>query len=166
MIVTEGGHATLPAENRREDAILQFLRDRFGHVSIERALSGGGLVDLYDAINALDGRNAPPRTAAEIGLAGVARSDETSRVALELFYGFLGSVAGNTALTVGARGGVYIGGGIAPRNVDFMAASVFRERFEAKGRLRHYVTPIPTLIITHPYPAFLGLARLARGDAI
>jgi glucokinase len=166
VIVTEGGHATLPAENRREDAIIQVLRERFGHISIERALSGGGLVDLYDAINQLDGRHAPARTAAEIGVAAVAHSDETSRIALETFFGFLGSVAGNTALTVGARGGVYIGGGIVPRDVEFMAASLFRERFEAKGRMRRYVEPIPTIVITHHYPAFLGLARLARGDLI
>ena len=74
---------------------------------------------------------------------------------------FLGSVAGNTALTMGARGGLFIGGGIAPRFTDFLRRSVFRERFEAKGRMSTYLSRIPTAVIVHPTPAFLGLAYLA-----
>ena len=82
---------------------------------------------------------------------------------------------GNVALTLGARGGVFIGGGIAPRFTDFLRSSAFRERFEAKGRMSSYLARIPTAVIVHPMPAFLGLAHLAsvrarrnrpRGQAI
>ena len=87
---------------------------------------------------------------------------KVSREALELFCAFLGSAAGNVALTLGARGGVFIGGGIAPRFTDFLRSSAFRERFEAKGRMSSYLARIPTAVIVHPMPAFLGLAHLAH----
>lgn len=79
-----------------------------------------------------------------------------------MFCAFLGSVAGNTALTLGATGGVFIAGGVTPRFRSFLLASRFRERFEAKGRLQPYLARIPTRLIVHPNPAFVGLYRLAR----
>jgi glucokinase len=162
VLVTEAGHATLPAENRRDEVIIQSMRDKFGHISIERALSGPGLVHLYDAITAIDGASVPQRTAAEIAEHALAGNCSTCHAALDAFCGFLGSVAGNEALTFGALGGVFIGGGIVPRFTDFLRRSAFRERFTAKGRLSTYLTPIPTAVVVHPNPAFLGLARLAQ----
>jgi glucokinase len=162
VLVTEGGHATLSSENRREDAIILVLREQFHHVSLERVLSGSGLIQLYHAIARVDGKSVPERDSGEIVAHALAGDCDVSREALDLFCAFLGSVAGNVALTLGARGGVFIGGGIAPRFTDFLRSSAFRERFEAKGRLSSYLTHIPTAVIVHPMPAFLGLAHLAQ----
>jgi glucokinase len=162
VLVTEAGHATLSSENRREDAIITALRDRLQHVSVERLMSGPGLVNLYHAIAEVDGLTVPQRSAAEIVEHALAGDNVECRNTLEAFCAFLGSVAGNAALTLGARAGVFIGGGIAPRFTDFIKQSPFRERFEAKGRMQPYLEKIPTWVIVHPYPAFVGLARLAR----
>ena len=96
---------------------------------------------------------------------GLSGEDELCRLALERFCLFLGSFAGNVALSFGAHGGVYLAGGILPRFPDFLAASGFRERFEAKGRFRDYLRPIPTWLITRQDAAFVGLAAVARGPA-
>jgi glucokinase len=162
VLVTEAGHATLPSENRREDAVILALRERLQHVSVERVLSGPGLVQLYHAIAEVDGLTVPQRSAAEIVEHALAGDCEASRNTLEAFCAFLGGAAGNAALTLGAVGGVFIAGGIAPRFTDFLRQSAFRERFEAKGRMASYLARIPTQVIVHQYPAFVGLARLAR----
>lgn len=161
VLVTEGGHATLSSENRREDAIILALRQQLHHVSVERVLSGSGLMHLYHAIARVDGTTVPERDNSEIVEHALAGDCEVSRETLELFCAFLGSVAGNIALTLGARGGVFIAGGIAPRFVDFLRRSAFRERFEAKGRMSTYLAQIPTAVIVHATPAFIGLAHLA-----
>lgn len=161
-LVTEGGHATLSSENRREDAIILALRQQFHHVSVERVLSGSGLIQLYHAIARVDEESVPERDSSEIVAHALADDCKVSREALDLFCAFLGSAAGNIALTLGARGGVFIGGGIAPRFTDFLRASAFRERFEAKGRMSSYLARIPTAVIVHPMPAFIGLSHLAH----
>lgn len=161
-LVTEGGHATLSSENRREDVVILELREQLHHVSVERVLSGPGLVQLYHAIAKIDGVTAPARSSGGIVRHAVAGDCPVSREALELFCAFLGSVAGNVALTLGARGGLFIGGGIAVRFTEFLERSAFRERFEAKGRMSAYLAQIPTAVIVRPHPAFLGLAHLSR----
>jgi glucokinase len=88
------------------------------------------------------------------------------RTVLDLFSALLGAFAGDLALAVGARGGVFLGGGIAPRIADHLATSLFRVRFEAKGRLSGYVAAIPTRLIVRPDPALIGLASLARCGAL
>ncbi|HYR66326.1 MAG TPA: glucokinase [Reyranella sp.] len=162
VLVTEGGHATLSSENRREDAIILALREQVHHVSVERVLSGPGLVQLYHAIALVDGTTVPERSSSEIVSHAIAGDCKVCRETLELFCAFLGSVAGNIALTLGARGGLFIGGGIALRFTEFLRRSAFRERFEAKGRMSAYLARIPTAVIVRPNPAFLGLAYLAR----
>jgi glucokinase len=162
VLVTEGGHATLSSENRREDAVILALRRQLHHVSVEGVLSGPGLTHLYHAIARADGKSVPPRDNSEIIDHALADDCEVSRETLELFCAFLGSAAGNAALTLGARGGVFIGGGIAPRFTDFLRRSAFRERFEAKGRMSAYLARIPTAVIIHPMPAFIGLEYLAH----
>ena len=164
-IVSEGGHATLAAENRREDAIIQSLRDQMPHVSIERARSGDGLAQLYRAVLAVDALTAPDRTAPEIVAHALAGDCAASRATLDIFCALLGNVAGDIALTFGARGGVYVGGGIVRRFAEFVGRSAFRERFEAKGRMRDYLAAIPTAVIINQQPAFLGLARLVQQDS-
>ncbi len=157
----EGGHVTLGASNAREAAVLQVLRDRFGHASAERAVSGQGLEALHDALCRLDGAsNAGALPAAEISQRALASSDAQCVEALDLFCALLGNVAGNLALTLGARGGVYIGGGIVPRLGAAFMNSRFRACFEDKGRFRAYLEPIPVYVIrAEVSPALLGASR-------
>lgn len=164
VIASEGGHATLATTTAHEEALIGVLRRQFGHVSAERVLSGGGLVNLYRAIATTDGIGVVPRTAAEITRAGLGGSCATCRGALDTFCALLGSFAGDIALHFGARGGVYIGGGIVPKIVDHLPDTAFRERFEAKGRFERFLAGIPVRVIVRPDPAFLGLATLARSD--
>jgi glucokinase len=154
----EGGHSTMSPYTDREGAVLGAMRRHFDHVSAERALSGPGLVNLYHALCEIDGVPAQQFTAAQITDEAVGREDKRCREATAMFCAMLGTVAGNLALTLGARGGVYIGGGIVPRLGARFAASQFRERFEAKGRFRTYLATIPTFVVTHQLPAFLGCA--------
>lgn len=173
-IAGEGGHVTLAASNALEFAVIEMLQARYGHVSAERVLSGAGLVHLYGALAQLRGLAVEPLTPAQImqralgpdASAGGADTQAQPRVdpmaleALDLFCGFLGQVAGDLALTLGARGGVYIGGGIVPRMGRRFEQSPFRARFEAKGRYRAYLQPIPVWLIDSPTPAaLLGAAQ-------
>ncbi len=160
VVRSEGGHATLPRGSLREDAIIAKLRQQFGHVSAERALSGSGLENLYHTIASLESRTAPERDAAEIAQAAAAGSCATSRDALDTFCALFGAVAGNLALTFGAQGGVYIAGGIVSHIRDFLPQSQFRSRFEVKGRLSPYLEAIPIYLILHDDPAFVGLQSL------
>lgn len=158
-IPTEGGHATMPAANEREARILDWLRGRYGHVSAERLLSGPGMINLYEALTALEGK--PPTALSPHELTDRAQAGEPlAGEALTMFFAMLGTVAGNLALTLGARGGVLIAGGIVPHLLAPFLASDFRRRFEDKGRFRPYLEAIPVHVITHPYPAFVGLAGL------
>jgi glucokinase len=159
-LTAEGGHATMAAATERESAVLDLMRRRFDHVSAERCLSGPGLVNLYNSLAALDGVPAAPYTAPEITDAETGERDPLCREATAMFCAMLGTVAGNLALTLGAQGGVYVGGGIVPRLGVRFADSGFRERFEAKGRMRAYVAAVPTYVITHRLPAFLGCAAV------
>lgn len=161
VIASEGGHSTVPGSCRQEDDVIDRLRQRFGHVSAERVLSGGGLENLYRTIAAIEGVNAPERRAADITKAAVEGTCPISRAAADMFCSILGTVAGNLALTFSARGGVYIAGGIVPHIAEYAARSTFRERFVAKGRFRGYLEAISSSVIIHPDPAFIGLTRLA-----
>ena len=157
----EGGHVTLAAANAREAAVLQVIRDEHGHASAERAISGQGLEALHAAIVKLGpGPATAPLHAADITARALAGSDAACVEALDLFCGFLGNVAGNLALTLGARGGVHIGGGIVPRLGDAFTRSRFRACFEDKGRFRDYLAAIPAYVIhAQVSPALLGAAR-------
>ena len=162
VIASEGGHATLPSSCQQEDAVIDRLRRRYGHVSAERVLSGAGLENLYHTIAAIDGVNAPERRASEITKAAIEGSCPISGAAVDMFCSILGTVAGNLALTFAARGGVYIAGGIMPHLAEYAARSTLRERFVAKGRYQNYLEAIPTGIVIHPEPAFIGLKWLAE----
>jgi glucokinase len=161
VLRSEGGHSTLGAGSAREAAIIEELRQRFGHVSAERALSGPGLENLYHAIASLDGVTVPRRNAAEISQAGIDGGCAVSRAALDTFCALLGDVAGNFALAYGAQGGVFVGGGVTYHLHDYLPHSQFRARFEAKGRMTHFVAPIPTWLIVQHDMAFVGLRALA-----
>jgi glucokinase len=156
----EGGHATMAPATDRESAVLDRMRRHFDHVSAERALSGPGLINLYNTLAELDGVPAQGYTAAQITDLAIRAADPLSVETTTLFCAMLGTIAGNLALTLGARGGVYIGGGIVPKLGQTFLESPFRERFEAKGRFQPYLAGIPTCVVTHPLPAFLGCAAL------
>jgi glucokinase len=159
----EGGHATMAPTTDRESAVLERLRRHFDHVSAERVLSGPGLVNLYNALASLDGIPSRGYAAAQITDPDLGAADALCAEATTLFCGMLGTMAGNLALTLGARGGIYIGGGIVPRLGERFMQSPFRERFEAKGRFSDYLAAIPTYVVTHPLPAFIGCAALLAG---
>ncbi|HEX9325634.1 MAG TPA: glucokinase [Reyranella sp.] len=162
VLASEGGHATLAATDAAEARIIDFLGRRHGHVSAERVLSGRGLMSLYEVLSAEAGDGAPAASPEQIVREATDGSSETARSALDMFCAFLGSVAGSAALTFGARGGVLLAGGIAPRIVEALRRSSFREHFESKGRLRGYLAHIPTKVVTRRDPAFLGLMALAN----
>jgi len=160
-LASEGGHVTLSAADEREERVIAALRREFGHPSAERALSGSGLVNLYRFACAEANRAPLPLLPADVGARALAGSDEACSEAVELFFALLGGVAGNLALTVGARGGVYIGGGIVPRLGDWIHRSHFRARFNAKGRFRAYLSSIPVWLIRPSSPPALRGANAA-----
>src|SRR5262245_51845443 len=155
----EGGHVTLSVMNEREIAVLGQLHQRFSHVSAERVLSGPGLVNLYEALCAIEGTVPQTLTPPEV----TRRAKEAScRICLEsvsIFCALLGTLAGNLALTLGALGGVYIGGGIVPTLGRLFTSSHFRDRFEEKGRQADYLARVPTYVIRTELPALIGLAQ-------
>ncbi|QJC56164.1 Glucokinase [Polaromonas vacuolata] len=160
-IAGEGGHVSLSATTALEFSVIQQLQKRYGHVSAERIVSGAGLVDLYHALCAINsGEGREIITPADV----MARAQDlplsSANQALDMFCGFLGSVAGDLALTLGARGGIYIGGGIVPRLGERFKASPFRARFEDKGRFKSYMQAIPTWVIQSPVsPALQGASQ-------
>lgn len=157
----EGGHVTLAACDDFEAAVLAVARREHPHVSAERLLSGTGLPLLHRSVAVVCGRRVDPALPAEaiVRLGTAPRGgDADCAQTLAVFCAMLGTVAGNVALTLGARGGVYIGGGIVPRMADAFFASAFRERFEAKGRYRGYLGAIPTTLIVDSLAALAGAA--------
>jgi glucokinase len=157
-IATEGGHAAFAPCDEVEVEIWKRVRARRGRVSIERLLSGPGLFDLYHALADIEGANAAlPDDKGVIEAAN--NGDRLAAAAADRFCAILGSVAGDLALTFGARGGVFVSGGLAPRLGERLATSDFRTRFEDKGRLSPFVVQIPTSLVLHPYPAIVGAAR-------
>jgi glucokinase len=155
----EGGHVTLAVMNEHEMAVLRQLYQRFAHVSAERVLSGPGLVNLYDAVCAVEGVVPEVLAPADITRRAQEGSSRTCLEAVNMFCSLLGTVAGNLVLTLGALGGAYIGGGIVPALGAAFASSPFRSRFEDKGRYAHYLAAVPTFVIQSKLPAFLGLAN-------
>jgi glucokinase len=154
----EGGHVSFAPFDEREVAIWRLAHARFGHVSAERLLSGAGMAFLHQALGQIAGQTPSERSAAEITRLALDGSDALCHDTVTLFCTLLGTVAADLAITLGARGGVYIGGGIVPRLGDFFRHSPFRQRFEDKGRTSPYLRDIPVWVIHSPWPALLGAA--------
>lgn len=157
----EGGHVSLPAITPRERLVMDGLAQRYGHASAERLVCGQGLLDAFGLLCMADGvMPASITSAADVTEAALKAHQPQAVEALTMFCAVLGSVAGNLALTLGAHGGVYVGGGIVPRLGAWFDSSPFRERFEAKGRFKSYLADIPVWVITSAQsPALLGAAR-------
>jgi len=157
----EGGHRTLAAHDAREWAIVTALARRFGHASAERALSGPGIEATWKAIATIDGKRCErDKTAAEIAADAFAGRDPMAQEAIAVFTGLLGSVAGDLALTLGARAGVFIAGGIVPGWGERFDARRFLERFRAKGRFHSWLSAIPVHVVTRPHPGLVGVEHL------
>jgi len=155
----EGGHTSWSPANEREADVLKQLWNDYQHVSTERVLSGMGLVNLYVALSALNGKPAQSFAPADITAHALNASDSVCAEAVQMFCGILGSAAGNLVLTLGAKGGVYIAGGIVPRLGEYFLRSPFRERFENKGRYKSYLATVPAYVMTAKRPAFTGLVH-------
>lgn len=156
----EGGHMLLGAHNETELALMARLPKAGVHPTAEEAISGPGLVELYRAVAAL-GNQSSSETIDVVGRA-LSGDDTVAEQALELFVTWLGRFAGNLALAFGARGGVYIGGGIAPKMTAALSAGSFREAFDQKGRMRDYLAPIPVYVILAEFAALKGAAAALR----
>lgn len=159
-LLSEGGHVTFSPANPTEIAVLEFAWREFDHVSAERFLSGDGIELLYRALASLGGQAGPGLDAPQISRNALSGECELCVRVVDMFCGMLGTVAGNLAITLGAQGGIYIGGGIVPRLGELFAKSSFRSRFEQKGRFVHYLAQVPTYVITAQYPAFLGVSAI------
>jgi glucokinase len=157
---SEGGHVTFSPANETEIAILRFAWGEFDHVSAERLLSGVGIELIYRALAHHTGQPDHQLGAPDIVRRALAGECALCDQVVEAFCGMLGTVAGNLAITLGAQGGIYIGGGIVPRLGERFAASSFRSRFEQKGRFVNYLAQVPTFVITAEYPAFLGVSAI------
>ena len=164
----EGGHVDLPIGSEREADLWSYLHRQLGHVSAENLLSGPGLVNLYRASCALDGKTLRFDSAAELTQAAL-EGDAQAIAVLEQFCTWLGRVAGNAALTLGARGGVYLAGGMLPRFAGFLVASGFLAAFQAKGEMSGYLMHIPVWLVTAEQPGLLGaglaLQRSLAGES-
>ncbi|GGX86892.1 glucokinase [Litchfieldella qijiaojingensis] len=162
---TEGGHVTFAPTDEREQNLLRYFRSRYGRVSVERILCGQGLLDLYCAHASLKGANPRYTTPAEVTSA----ANEGDAIAVDTvkrFLKILGDVCGDAALTLGARGGVYLCGGILPRLLNWLPKSRFREAFTDKGRMSAYNADIPTWVVTAPWTGLLGAAEALHNEEV
>jgi glucokinase len=157
---SEGGHVNFAPSDEREFAILQTAWREWRHVSNERLISGPGMEIIHRALAERNGVEAPPRDSAAIIAAALEDKDPLCLEVLECFCGMLGGAAANLAVTLGAFGGIFIGGGIVPRLGEWFKSSPFRARFEAKGRFSGYIADIPTYVISTPHVAFDGVANI------
>ncbi|WP_226610605.1 glucokinase [Marinobacter nauticus] len=158
-LVTEGGHVDFAPTDDTEMEVLRLLRSRFGRVSVERILCGPGLLNLYQAHAEIRGVAAPLDAPEKITAAAVDASDALAGEVLRHFCEMLGRTAGNSALTLGSLGGVYLCGGMLPGFLDFFLESPFREAFVAKGRMRPLMEFTPVYVVTEPYTGLLGAAE-------
>lgn len=158
IIPTEGGHANFAPGNEREMAILGHLLREQPQVSLETLICGRGLVRTYRALAALDGVRAEDYEPADINRLAQENEDPLCRETLERFCAMLGSAVGDRALCLGAQGGVFLGGGIAPRLADFIPGTELVQRYRNKGPMSDYVSRIPLNIIMHDRSALIGTA--------
>ena len=154
----EGGHVSFSPFDDAEIMIWQYAKKKYGHVSAERFLSGAGLVLIYEALAEREGVKRQKLSPAEISERALSGTSPLCRLTLDIFCAMLGTVSSNLALTLGARGGVYLCGGIIPRFIDYFKSSPFRTRFESKGRFDAYLAAIPVYIVLADYPGIAGAA--------
>lgn len=158
----EGGHIDLGPRTERDLQIFPHLERIEGRVSAEQILCGRGLVNLYRAIAAADGKEAAFTAPEEITAAALAHSDDVAGETLDLFVTYLGRVAGDLGLVFMSRGGVFLTGGIAQKIIPALKSGLFRAAFEDKAPHSELMAAMPAYVITHPMAALCGLAAYAR----
>lgn len=159
VIDSEGGHADYPPTTDRMAAVVGVLREEYGRVSLERLLSGKGIFNIYRSLCTINNIERAYETPAEVAAAAQEGTDELALQSLNMFCSGMGSAAGNLALTYGAKGGIYIAGGVVPKFIDFFINSDFRHKFEEKGRFVSYLKPIPIFIVVRKNLGLLGAAK-------
>ncbi len=159
VIDSEGGHADYPPTTDRMAAVVGVLREEYGRVSLERLLSGKGIFNIYRSLCTINNIERDYETPAEVAAAAEQGNDELALQALNMFCSGMGSASGNLALTYGAKGGIYIAGGVVPKFIDFFINSDFRHKFEEKGRFVSYLKPIPIYIVVRENLGLLGAAK-------
>lgn len=155
---TEGGHIDFAPLDSIEDAILARLRKRYRRVSVERVVSGPGLVDIYETLASIEGKAIQQLDDKQLWALGTSGEDSLAAAAVDRFCLSLGSVAGDIALAQGGFAGVVVAGGLGLRIKDTLLRSGFAERFRAKGRFEGLMSGIPVKLITHPQPGLFGAA--------
>ena len=161
---SEGGHVSYGPLNAQEQSIIEVIRQHHTHVSAESLVSGPGLVLLYESIAKRDGVKFEKLSPSQIANTALNSNQGPAAEAVIVFCGILGTLAGNLALTLGARGGVYIGGGIIPKFGSYFGRSPFRDRFANHGRFTAYLSEIPTFVISAEYPALIGAAIAVKNE--
>lgn len=159
-LATEGGHVDFAPGTPEEIAILQQLSQEFGRVSIERLVSGMGLVNIHRALSRIAGADPGPLEPRDITRRAEA-GDALCMRTIDVFCAVFGGCAGDLVLTLGAWDGVFLAGGLVPRLIDTLRHSGFRQRFEHKGRFSPAMARVPTLAVLHPQPGLLGAAVIA-----
>jgi len=159
---SEGGHIAYGPLNERETAVIDVIRQHHNFVSAESLVSGPGLILLYESIAKCDGVDHELLSPDQVTEKALYGTDVSAAEAVAMFCGILGAIAGNLALTLGARGGVFVGGGIVPKLGEYFTRSSFRARFENNSRFGQYLAEIPTYVIYSKYPALIGAAAAVK----
>jgi glucokinase len=166
VIATEGGHVDFAPLDSLEDEILQHLRENFRRVSVERLVSGRGLLNIYEALGTMEKRQFTLRDEKDLWTAALSGSDTLASAALDRLCLTFGAAAGDFALAQGAHA-VVLAGGLGLRLVDYLPKSGFRDRFIAKGRFERMMDEMPVKVIVHPQPGLFGAAEaFATGHGV
>ncbi len=160
-VATEGGHTEFAADREEEWLLYKWLKARYGHVSLERVLSGPGLENIYRFLQEWHGETGPGLSAPEITRLAL-QGESLAAEALDIFVRLYGREAGNLALRCMATGGIFLGGGIAPKILVFLQRDSFLKAFLDKGRLRWFVEKVPVKVVRHPYAVLQGAGLYAR----
>lgn len=160
-IAGEASHSGFAPESHVQIDMLLALRERYDRVSAERLVSGQGIENIYWALCRIHNEQRPQLSAAEIFAKANDRSDQRAAEAVQMFFELLGQVAGDFALSLGAKDGIFIAGGIVRRYPDMLENSRFRSGFESKGRHRSLMELVPTQLILHEQPGLLGASYCA-----
>ena len=158
VLPTEGGHITLAAKTPLQASVISALSHEFSHISVERVLSGPGLRNLYKALAKVENLDIIPLRSSEISAKALVDDSSLEYRTLRLFCAWLGQTCGDLALTLGARGGIYLGGGVLLKFIDFLLESEFMNCFFAKGQMQEYLHQMPVKLVTEGNSALLGAA--------
>ena len=166
VVPTEGGHIGFAPQTDEEIGILRFMMQSNPRIFVEQILSGPGLVNIHNALRALDGAPSETQTAAEITQAAVSKACPYCVRTVDLFCTMLGRVVGDMVLATGARGGVYLGGGILPKIEALFLSSEFISAFLDKGSMRGYLEPVSVRLIREDETALCGAAAALYDPAL